>query len=91
MGSEKNLNCPLPTFPDVEWNGWMRETHWRSLVKGVSWRLAGTLATIGISWIFTHDLEISLSIGGLELLTKLGLYYTHERIWLKISWGRRHP
>lgn len=60
----------------------------RSLVKTISWRLVGTLATIVISYIITGTLELAFSIGIIELLSKLVLYFLHERTWNRIKWGK---
>ena len=60
----------------------------RSVVKSLSWRTIGTLDTILISWIITGKLDLAFSIGGIELLTKMVLYFFHERIWNTIKWGR---
>ncbi|NQY07731.1 MAG: DUF2061 domain-containing protein [Flavobacteriaceae bacterium] len=60
----------------------------RSLIKSISWRVIGTLDTILISWIITGTLTLALSIGTIELLTKMILYFFHERIWNKINWGK---
>src|ERR1051325_3738584 len=57
------------------------ERHRRSLVKAVSWRLTGTLDTFIISFIVTGHFKIAGSIAATELLTKIGLYYLHERAW----------
>lgn len=67
------------------------ETHKRSLIKAMSWRLTGTVDTIVISWIVTGRIGTAASIGAFELLTKTLLYYTHERAWHKIKWGRIDP
>ncbi|MCE2961716.1 MAG: DUF2061 domain-containing protein [Chitinophagales bacterium] len=56
-----------------------------SLVKGVTWRFVGSIDTILISWIYTGDPLIGLKIGATEFLTKVVLYYIHERIWNKIK------
>lgn len=60
----------------------------RSIVKSVSWRIVGTLDTILISWLITGTLQLALSIGFVELITKMVLYFFHERIWNKINWGK---
>lgn len=60
----------------------------RSLAKTLSWRIVGTLDTIIISWVITGTLGLALSIGLIELVTKMTLYYFHERIWNKIKWGK---
>ncbi len=68
----------------------MRDSHPRSLVKGVSWRALGTLDTIVLSFIVTGNIADSLKIGFTEIITKVFLYYLHERVWDKIPWGRIH-
>lgn len=60
----------------------------RSIVKAVSWRIVGTIDTIGISWLLTGEMDTALAIGSLELITKMLLYFGHERIWNKINFGR---
>lgn len=65
------------------------EAQWRSLAKGVSWRITGTLDTILWAGLITGNLQTGLKIGATELLTKIILYYLHERCWLRISWGLR--
>jgi len=67
-----------------------REAHRRSLAKAVSWRITGTVDTFIISAIVTGKLTIAGSIAATELLTKILLYYFHERIWAVIPWGHRH-
>lgn len=64
------------------------EKPYRSIAKSVSWRIIGTLDTIIISWIITGTLSVAFSIGVIELFTKMILYFFHERIWNKISWGK---
>ena len=62
------------------------DSHGKSLVKSISWRVLGTLDTIVISWILTGELTLALSIGSIEIFTKLFLYYAHERFWNIIKW-----
>ncbi len=66
-----------------------REAHGRSLAKAISWRVTGTIDTFIISFIVTGKATIAGSIAAVELLTKIGLYYFHERIWALIHWGHR--
>jgi uncharacterized membrane protein len=66
----------------------MQEKAYRSVVKTVSWRTVGTLDTIIISYFITGNLTMAASIGSIELVTKMVLYYFHERAWNKISLGR---
>ncbi|UMB60243.1 DUF2061 domain-containing protein [Lutibacter sp. A80] len=60
----------------------------RSIVKTISWRVIGTLDTVLISWLVTGHIALALSIGSIELITKMVLYFFHERIWNKIKWGK---
>lgn len=66
----------------------MSERPSRSLIKAVSWRVTGTLDTMVVSYFVTGKVGLALSIGFVELFTKIGLYYAHERIWNRISLGR---
>ncbi len=60
----------------------------RSIVKSLSWRIIGTLDTILISWLVTGALKVAFSIGAIELITKMVLYFFHERVWNSIKWGK---
>jgi len=60
----------------------------RSLAKTVSWRVIGTIDTIIISWIVTGTLALAFSIGAIELISKMALYFFHERAWNNIKWGK---
>jgi uncharacterized membrane protein len=59
------------------------------MVKAITWRFIGTLDTITISYILTGQIKTAVSIGGIEVFTKMILYFFHERIWNYISWGKR--
>ncbi len=60
-----------------------------SLIKGITWRILGTLDTIFLSWLFTGSISQALKIGGIELFTKIILYYLHERIWIYSKIGKK--
>ena len=60
----------------------------RSIAKTISWRAIGTLDTILISWLVVGNLNFAVTIGGVELFTKMALYFFHERAWNKCSYGR---
>ena len=64
------------------------EAHRRSLVKAVSWRVTGSIDTFILSWIITGNPMIAGTISAVEVVTKIGLFYLHERAWAKISWGK---
>jgi len=57
----------------------------RHILKTVSWRVLGTLDTILLSWFITGSWKLGLSIGGVEVITKMILYFLHERAWYKFS------
>ena len=57
----------------------------RHILKTITWRIVGTLDTMILSWIITGSLKVGLAIGGVEVITKMVLYYFHERAWYKFS------
>ena len=57
----------------------------RHLLKTITWRIIGTLDTMVLSWIITGNWKWGVAIGGVELITKMVLYYLHERAWYKFS------
>lgn len=59
----------------------------RHILKTITWRFVGTLDTVILSWIISGSAEVGLSIGGLELITKMILYYLHERVWYRSTYG----
>ena len=60
----------------------------RTLAKTMTWRVTASLTTFLIAWILTGDLLIGVSIGSIEAITKIILYYYHERIWNNINWAK---
>lgn len=52
-------------------------------MKTVSWRLIATTTTFIIAWLVTGQVAAGVAIGGIEAVTKMGLYYAHERVWAK--------
>lgn len=55
-----------------------------SLIKTISWRVIGTIDTMVISYLLTGQLDIAMSLGGIEVVSKMILYYLHERTWVRI-------
>jgi uncharacterized membrane protein len=64
-----------------------RESHPRSIVKAVSWRALGSIDTFMLGFLFTSDVKTAGSIAGTEVITKILLYYFHERAWSAVPWG----
>ena len=59
----------------------------RSLVKTLTWRIIASTDTVIIATFLTKDPVIGLSIAGIEIVTKMVLYYFHERGWSSLDWG----
>jgi|TARA_B110000881_G_scaffold113494_1_gene99671 uncharacterized membrane protein len=64
------------------------ESQKRTIIKTMTWRVTASLTTFLIAWILTGDLLIGASIGGIEAIAKIFLYYFHERIWNNINWAK---
>ena len=62
----------------------------RHVAKTITWRLLGTIDTMIIGWYITGNPITGLKIGGVEVITKLLLYYFHERIWFRVNLGLPH-
>jgi uncharacterized membrane protein len=65
------------------------EGHGRSLMKAVSWRMVGTIDTFVISFFVTGKASLAGGIAAVEVVTKIMIYYLHERVWAVVPWGRR--
>ncbi|RLD25566.1 MAG: DUF2061 domain-containing protein [Bacteroidetes bacterium] len=65
----------------------IKNSNQRHLLKTVTWRILGTLDTIIIAWVITGNGLIGLKIGLAEVITKMVLYYLHEKVWYKIDFG----
>jgi uncharacterized membrane protein len=64
------------------------ESHGRSIAKAVSWRITGSLDTLILAWLITGSGTWAGSIAAAELITKIVIYYFHERAWSWVRWGR---
>jgi len=63
----------------------------RHIAKTITWRIIGTIDTIILSWLITGELKLGLAIGGIEVITKMLLYYFHERVWYRwIKYGLKN-
>ena len=64
-----------------------RESHLRSLLKALSWRVLATTTTAIIAWFITGDVATAVAIGGIEFIAKFFIYYGHERAWQLVTRG----
>ncbi len=65
------------------------ESNLRSAMKAGTWRMVGTLVTIGIAFTVTRKLTLALAVGSADFFVKLGLFWAHERAWNRIGFGKR--
>jgi sulfate adenylyltransferase subunit 1 (EFTu-like GTPase family)/uncharacterized membrane protein len=65
------------------------ESHARSFVKAVSWRATGSLDTFVVTFVISGSTKLAGSVALTEILTKILIYYGHERLWALVPWGRR--
>jgi len=59
----------------------------RHIAKTFTWRVVGTLDTMILAWVISGDPMVGLKVGGAEVITKIVLYYLHERVWYKLDYG----
>lgn len=65
------------------------ESHPRSFVKAVSWRTVGSIDTFILGFLFSGSAKLAGAIAGTEVITKILLFYFHERAWSLVRWGHR--
>jgi len=65
----------------------VKDSNKRHIIKTFSWRAIGTIDTIIFGWIITGNPLSGLKIGGIEVVTKMLLYFFHEKFWYKINFG----
>jgi len=63
----------------------LRDSNLKSILKTISWRIVGTVDTIMISYFITGEVSLALSIGSVEVFSKIVLYYFHERAWSSVK------
>jgi uncharacterized membrane protein len=59
----------------------------RHIAKTLTWRIVGTVDTMMLGWFITGNPMTGLKIGGLEVVTKIVLYFVHERVWFRVNFG----
>ncbi|MFP6805310.1 MAG: DUF2061 domain-containing protein [Pseudomonadales bacterium] len=74
----KKMESELPEY---------RESHLRSFLKTLSWRVVATTTTAIIAWFITGDISTAIAIGSIEFVAKFFIYYGHERAWQLVPRG----
>ena len=64
------------------------DTHLRSVLKAVSYRIIGTFTTAGILWVLTGKAGFAATVGIADTVIKIGIYILHERVWDNLRFGR---
>lgn len=67
----------------------MADSNARSVVKTITWRVTGSTAAIIIAYIVTGSITVSSTIGIAHLIVNTFLYWVHERVWAKVTWGNQ--
>jgi adenylylsulfate kinase len=64
------------------------ETARRSLIKALSWRFFATSITTTVAYFVTGEIEFAMEVGAIDTVAKLFVYYAHERVWMRIPYGK---
>lgn len=67
------------------------ESHKRSVVKAISYRILGTGVTASVAFLVTSEIRTAAAIGLVDTVLKIVGYYVHERVWQNIQFGRTKP
>jgi uncharacterized membrane protein len=77
----------LNTAGDIGLNKFV-ETQWRAITKVLTWRVLLTLVNFTYTYVVTGDWKAGLAVAGLAAIFNSFIYWSHERVWNKISWGK---
>ena len=69
----------------------MYERKIRTVLRAISWRITATLTTFIISYFVTGNIDLAITIGSVELVSKLLIQYVHERLWMRVKFGYIKP
>ena len=67
------------------------ESHFRTVLKSLTWRIMALIITTTVAWWIIGEVKLAASIGIADTLIKLFAYYGHERLWLRLHFGRQKP
>ena len=66
----------------------LKSSRRKSLAKTFSWRIIATFVTVFVVYVFTGQVALSIGVGLAEFVTKIVLYYLHERAWEHGRWSK---
>ncbi len=64
------------------------ESHLRSIIKGLTWRVIASAAIFIITYLYFGEVKAAAAITSIEFPVKLFIYYLHERAWLLVPRGK---
>ena len=67
----------------------MKDKQRRTIMKSLTWRIVATGTTLLVAFVITRNAGVTFSIGGVDLIVKTVAYYSHERAWNRVTWGKR--
>ena len=67
----------------------MVESRKRSLAKAITWRIIVITVLTAVTWLFTSDAQVTVSIVIVANTINVIVYYIHERLWERVKWGRK--
>ncbi|HBO69178.1 MAG TPA: hypothetical protein DD658_03145 [Deltaproteobacteria bacterium] len=67
------------------------DTHRRSFLKTISWRVVATLITGVVTLALTGRIDFAITVGLGDTFVKFFLYYVHERMWTRTRFGQTRP
>jgi uncharacterized membrane protein len=62
----------------------------RSLAKSLTWRIIAVVSTFVVGYVMSGSLAFAASLSVVSNLINFVLYYLHERVWLKVNWGKQY-
>ena len=65
------------------------ENHKRSIIKTLTWRVLATVITTLVVYVFTREVVLAAGVGFADAMIKIFAYYSHERLWNRIDFGRK--
>eukprot|EP00526_Cylindrotheca_closterium_P029701 CAMPEP_0113629904 /NCGR_PEP_ID=MMETSP0017_2-20120614/15530_1 /TAXON_ID=2856 /ORGANISM="Cylindrotheca closterium" /LENGTH=106 /DNA_ID=CAMNT_0000540333 /DNA_START=72 /DNA_END=392 /DNA_ORIENTATION=+ /assembly_acc=CAM_ASM_000147 len=77
---QEDFSVPLSTTSD-KLSAAHKDSHVRSLIKGITYRTLSTIATVTITYFVLGDVSVAFEIGFVDFFVKLMIYYMHERAW----------
>jgi len=66
----------------------MKVTKARSFAKSLSYRIWGTFSSWAVVYVITGEGALATLVAFWETVVKVGIYYSHERVWNNVSWGK---